>query len=542
MKRMLAMVLCAVMVLTMIPAVTLTASAAESGDWTTSRSPDGYEDEDNYTPAGGFYYDSEGFHTTSPSFKNCNPYYSVNSKESFNMKEGFSMKIRIDDFSYKGFDEDGNPGSADEWLAFCIGDKSTLTPGNSTHGWGSGWVALNRGTGDGKPSSENFWSHEKDEEGNGAAFTHTGNIASECEVDAQGREIYTLTVTWDGSAYDIRINGVTIAGCSTISANLNELVESGDFYVGIVFHSGVTDGTAALSILEVNGSVPAGTESKEPEENVKVFAEIADSSTIPAGSPALVFDATKSSFKKDPDVQNTKVEAKGDNSYQLTPTSSATFLSWTIRNTLSYEASDFPVFVMLLRNATFGGGQLYYLGGKNMSAGPKTVTDWSLWDDGCTEDQIGEDYYNMVVVDLGAKKDDGTPMYDFSGRLNGFRIDFQEMDLDEPFDICYMAVFRTVEEAVAYKDAYLKQFGEVETEPETDDTATDWTSPATDPATEPPATDVTEAPSTGNATGSTTTVSTDKIGEEGGCSSVIGGASAIVLAAVAAAVALKKKH
>ena len=63
MKKLLALVLCAVMVLAMIPAVTLTASAAGEGDWTTRRSPKDYDDPDDYCPAGGFYYDSEGFHT-----------------------------------------------------------------------------------------------------------------------------------------------------------------------------------------------------------------------------------------------------------------------------------------------------------------------------------------------------------------------------------------------------------------------------------------------------------------------------------------------
>lgn len=204
MKKLLALVLCAVMVLAMIPAVTLTASAAGEGDWTTRRSPKDYDDPDDYCPAGGFYYDSEGFHTTSPSFKNMNPFYVVGSKETFNMKEGFSMKVRIDEFSYKGED-----GQADEWISFIIADNQNVTPGDSTHGFGSGWVSLNRGTGDGNPSCESFWSHEKDAEGNGAAFAHQGNTNGACEVDAQGREIYTLTVTWDGSAYDIKVNGQT---------------------------------------------------------------------------------------------------------------------------------------------------------------------------------------------------------------------------------------------------------------------------------------------------------------------------------------------
>ncbi len=530
MKKLLALVLCAVMVLAMIPAVTLTASAAGEGDWTTRRGPDDYDDPDDYCPAGGFYYDSEGFHTTSPSFANMTPSYAVVSKETFNMKEGFSMKIRIDDFSYKG-----ENGQADEWISFTIGDNSNLTPGNSTMGWGSGWVSLNRGTGDGNPSCESFWSQEKDADGNGAAFAHQGNTNGTCELDAQGREIYTLDVTWDGSAYDIKVNGVTIAGCSTISANLNSLVESGDFYVGIVFHTGVTNGTAALSILEVNGSVPTGTESKDAEPNVKVFAEIADPSTVPANQPAILFDATKSSFNTDPDVQNCKVEAKGDNSYALTPTATSTFLSWGIKNTISYSANDFPVFVMLLHNADALSGGLYYLAGEQASAGPAVLTSWSAYDELSVEDEVNGDYYNLVVVDLGAKDDNGEPLYDFTGRINGFRIDFAGLAVDETFDICYMGVFRSVDEAVAYKNTYLKIDPSKQTETETEK-KTETEKPAESTAASETASGENKGTDT-KAEGS----ATDKISGSG-CSSVIGGASAVVMAAVAAAVALKKKH
>ena len=532
MKKLLTLVLCAVMVFAMIPAVTLTASAAGEGDWTTRRGPDDYDDPDDYRPAGGYYYDSEGFHTTSPSFANMAPGYAVVSKETFNMKEGFSMKIRIDDFSYKG-----ENGQADEWISFTIGDNSNLTPGNSTMGWGSGWVSLNRGTGDGKPSCQSFWSHEKDADGNGAAFNHQGDTNGECEVDAQGREIYTLDVTWDGSAYDIKVNGVTIAGCSTISTNLKNLVESGDFYVGIVFHSGVSNGTAALSILEVNDSVPAGTESKDAEPNVKVFAEIADPSTVPVNQPALLFDATKSSFNADPDMQNCKVEAKGDNSYVVTPSDSVTLLSWSIKNTISYSADDFPVFAMLLRNADTIGleGGLYYLAGEQLSAGPATYGKWSAYDVYSVEEEINGEYYNLVVTDLGEKDENGNPLYNFTGRINGFRVDFGGMTVDESFDICYMGAFRSAEEAVAYKNAYLKIDPDKQTETETEKKT----------ETEKPA-ESTAAPETasGENKGTDTKAegsATDKISGSG-CSSVIGGASAVVMAAVAAAVALKKKH
>ena len=535
MKKLLALVLCAVMVLAMIPAVTLTTSAAGEGDWTTRRSPDDYDDPDDYCPAGGYYYDSEGFHTTSPSFANMSVSYAVISKESYNMKEGFSMKFRIDDFSYKGED-----GSQDEWISIEIGSTSNLTPGNSTNGWGSGLVTLNRGSGNGTTTVETFWSNEKDTEGNGAAFAHQGSQNAELEVDEQGREIYTLDVSWDGSAYDIKVNGLTVSGMDNISTKLNETVESGDFYVGIVFHSGVTGGTAALTILEVNGSVPTGTESKDPEENVMVYGDKIDASTVAANQPALLFDATKSSFNKDPDMQNCKVEAKGDNSYEITCSTTSTFFSWSIKNSLTYDAADFPVFAMLFRNATSINGGLYYLTGDNTSAGPNCLTNWSCYDnDYCEEDEIGDDYYNLVVIDFSEKDENGNALYEnWAGRINSFRVDYAGLEVDTPFDVCYMGVFRSSEEAVAYKDAYLNidktattEAPATETEPETTAAPADETTGATvDETTAAPADDTKAAES-----------ATEKASESG-CSSMIGGASAVVLAAVAAAVALKKKH
>ena len=75
----------------------------------------------------------------------------------------------------------------------------------------------------------------------------------------------------------------------------------------------------------------------------------------------------------------------------------------------------------------------------------------------CVEDTVGDDYYNLIgCCNLGEKNDDGTPMYNFKDRINGFRIDFGGLSVDETFDICYMGTFRSVEEAVNYKNTYLK--------------------------------------------------------------------------------------
>ena len=174
-----------------------------------------------------------------------------------------------------------------------------------------------------------------------------------------------------------------------------------------------------------------------------------------------------------------------------------------------------------------------------MSAGPSTVTSWDAYGEDCVEDTVGDDYYNLIVVNLGEKNDDGTPMYNFKDRINGFRIDFGGLSVDETFDICYMGTFRSVEEAVNYKNTYLK------IDPTQTESATETQTNKTEESnTQAPGTATsTEAVVTGNATGTNATdASATEKASGSGCASVIGGASAVVMAAVAAAVALKKKH
>ena len=85
-KRILAMLLCAVMLLTMIPVVTLTVGAAEvEGDWTTLGDPDEEEeeeeDEEPGTPAPGYEYTADGCTIIQPDYTNCSPYFCIRTKD-----------------------------------------------------------------------------------------------------------------------------------------------------------------------------------------------------------------------------------------------------------------------------------------------------------------------------------------------------------------------------------------------------------------------------------------------------------------------------
>ena len=520
MKKLLVILLSAMMVLSMIPAMALTASAAGEGIWTTRRGV-GDDDPETWTPAGGYEYTSEGFSTISPDFSNLGAFYTVETKEPMNLKDGFSMKFRVDEFGYKGPE-----GDADEWITLSIWESNTVSPGNTFHG--SGWLALVRGTGEGNATAQSFWTEATNEEaGIKGGFNHKGDVAVNAELVDEGKEVYTLTVDYSGG-YSIKINGVEVAGMAAISESMEALKPDGDFYIGITFHTGAVDLPASLTILETNGSVPTGTDKKDPDPNNNIPGERIMPDTIPANTPCAVFDATRSSFFKDPEGQNCTITAKGDNTYRVESSiGSAFFFQWSIKSAINHYGEDFPVVAMLLRNYYGNDGQVYYCAGKVVSAGDTNHEGWMI--DYDYEWEIEDDIYDLVISDF-------TGYDNFVGQIHNFRYDFAGIsaDAEDGFDICYIATFKTVEDAVNYTMAYVNSQGEIKTDAPTEPKTAAPTEPATEPAATEPATG--EADTT-NGTGEADTTAADE-----GCKSVIGGCAALILTAVAAAVALKKKH
>lgn len=537
MKKVFALCLCAIMMLSVIPAMTFTASAAATGDWSTRRWPSYIDKEEDYIPTAGYYYDSEGFHTTSPVWTGGWTIYSVMSNEAYNLKDGFSMEFRVDDYLY-----DAN--GADSYIAVSFGTSSNITPGYVKNGGGCGVSALNRGSGNGTVVTYSYWTQEANEEGEGGSFAlaDPGASMSTATLDDQGREIYTVTASYEGGEYNICVNGVAIPAMAQISEQLEALSDTGDFYVTITFQTTAPDPKADMTILKVNDAIPTGTASKdaEVEKPSEPIGEMIDSSTVPAGQPSLIFDATKSCFSSDPGSVDAPFDPQGDNAYKVTPSVSSFFFTWGPDNSISYEASDFPVYAMLFKNISGEEGQVYYMSGENTGVNNSRRVEWWLYDDGCKEYTDAEgNVWNLVIVDLSDEE------YDFTGRIDSFRIDIGGLEIDQSFDICYMATFRSIEDAQAYADDYTAKVGAsvpAETEPATDPV----TEPATDDATEPATGDEVatgDESATIDETKADATTTDTTATEDEGCSSVIGaGAAALVLSAMAAAVALKKKN
>ena len=543
-KRIIALIICAVMLLTMIPVVALTTGAAEvQGMWTTYRSAGDYDDPDEtteegdeppiYKPEAGYTYTNEGFTIVPADYTGTAPFMTVSTKEKQSAKDGIYLQFRVDDYAY-----DGGTG-ADQWICLSLNTgkeeydgKLTGKVGPGSTVYGGGWLTLIRGAGNGASTTLPHLTDPKTEDF-GGTFVNIGSIPAEVPMDEEGREIYTLEVTHDGTAYEIKVNGVVQPGSEQTTALLDKLDANGDFFVGITMMAGVQDGAAALTILkygtsEADATTPVGSDEKEPEENGFEEVTIADPSTIEPNMPAILWNPDTYKIKNG---NNCTFTVLGDNTWRVNATETAVFFNWSPKRKWAYAAEDFPVFGIMVRNIWVDGGTLWYAAGEVLGAQNDCTLPFSIYDGEIYEDAEGVEYFYMLIDLEGL----------WEGKINTVRMDLNMSDPDNrEFDILFAGMFRSYDEGKAYGEAHLKSVGVLEegwteapettAEPETDVPETQA------PETQAPAAD-TNAPSGDN---SADTNGTTEPGKKG-CGSVIGFSAAAVLAAAAAAVVLKKK-
>ena len=542
-KRIIALIICAVTLLTMVPVVALTTGAAEvDGMWTTYRRAGDYDDPDETTepgedpaihlPEAGYTYTDEGFTIVPADYTGTAPYMTVSSKEKQSLKDGIYIQFRVDEYAY-----DGGTG-ADQWICLSLNTgkeeydgtfTGKINPGGVTYG--GGWLTLIRGAGNGAATTLPHLTDPKTDDF-GGTFVNIGTIGAEVPMDDEGREIYTFEVTWNGSEYEMKVNGVVQPGGAQATALLEKLDANGEFFVGVTMMANVKDGAAALTILKygtsaADATTPVGSDEKEPEENGFEEVTIADASSVEPNMPAILWNPDTYNIKTG---NNCTFTVLGDNTWRVSATETQVFFSWTPKRKWAYNAEDFPVFGIMVRNIWVDGGTLWYAAGEVLSAQNDCTLPFSIYDGEVYEDAEGVEYFYMLV--------DLTDLWE--GKINTIRMDLAMADPDNrEFEILYAGMFRSYEEGVVYGENHLKTIGVLEegytkapettAEPETE--APETQAPAAD--TQAPAAD-TNAPSVD--TNDTTTEPAKK-----GCGSVIGFSAAAVLAAAAAAVVLKKK-
>ncbi len=507
MKKMIALSVTALLLMTACFVMTLPVSAVDGVDeWFCIRSPWDYNG-GIYTPAPGHRYTEEGFTCLPADYTGMTPYFTLQTKENHCIQDGVYMELRIDDFSY------GGTNNADHWISFNLSPIENVTIGAADYA--DNVCTLIRGAGDGEAVVESYTTTQSN-----GTFAHQGNVDIAIPLDKEGREIYTFEIRYDEGQYEILICGTPIQGSMAISEQLNRIDPDGNFRVGVTFKSDVVDGTAACSILrygtqEKDAVPPAGTDYDEPDANMLAFGEPIDPATVPTGRPALLWDATKTSFLYDPAGRNLKLTPNEENGYHMVAAAENPYFTWTVKNALTYQAEDFPVLAMLLKGYNNFEGSFSYCAGDVVYPSSDDSWPWYTDDPDCIQ-YDGEDGYTLVTVDL-----DGL----WFGRIHAIRTIFQVDDLDDPtlceWDVAYMGLFRTMEDAHAYADAYVA--GEDPGAITTDDDSSE--------ATAAPESDTAEA--TSDTTALTTAPVTDPVAETtgatpndpapaGGCSSVVG--------------------
>ncbi len=457
------------------------------------------------------------------------------SSRAVDISEGFYIKVRIDEFPYRGTTQE------DEWISFSIADTRFIMQSDTE--WNNSWCCLIRGNGGGAAAEVQSFITTV-----GSSFTHRGSTTIQPTLD-NDREIYEFEIAPSSAStrkYDVKVNGSVVEGADAVSAHIEKFETP---YIGITLHSGVSGGKGSFTILEqgtssADAETPEGNDFQEPEENHLIFADMMDSSDIAANQPVFLWDNTKSSFLIDPKGADMSLAPTASGGYHCAAIGPRPYFAWAIDKDLTYEAKDFPVFAMMLKNFVADDGHLYYCAGDTLTAKDTCMTSWSQWD--ANAQWYGEnEEYCYVLVDLST-------MEDWKGRINcvqpTFAVDYTDEEQAE-WDIEFMGLFRSIDEALAYGENYNETVIIPGAEADTDDAAD--TDAADTDAADTDAAD-TDAADTDAATDADTDADTDaatdaatgdetKAEEDDGCASVVGMGAVAIIAAAAAAVVLKKK-
>ncbi len=504
MKKIIATVLAAVMILSILATLAVIPAAAaddkEAGDWAVYTDPGSYKDEGgeylyDYSDPTTSDMDIPGYEYTDEGFKvsgeyttegvNTKPRIQITTKEKQNLKKGISMTVEVTGFK-------ADPGS-DRWFSFYIWDQPNPAQGNVTGEFGQGYASLNRCTviqnfisdqafydwtgtmsDPGSPTAPCTWSFLSDKAT--AGTVHATN------PDENGVYTLTLDLIYDSATdyYTLYNQGIQVTPVEVVNNYFHQRFADGYAYVGFgLFNSG-SDCTTTVTITEFNGEKPTGTDKADQVYNAEPMGPMIDTSTLDPSAPALLFNAKneKKEFEKDAYMHTcdgTYVANLHDGSFRIYPEShtKVTYFSMSPDNDYTYEASDFPYAAVLFRNfcncQQFEGmdyacegkyghtlQSVYYCSGANTSPGMNCRID--------LEPQVEEyeDYYGntyqLFLVDFSLFGPD------WQGRINLFRVDVQYTEYmlsDEDtnfFDLCYIAFFQTEEAALNYAANYAEEY------------------------------------------------------------------------------------
>ena len=459
MRKILSVLLVAIMVISTFATLCVSADEAGApGNWETHLDAfeEAKEDTPVYQPLPGYEYTDDGFEVLTPEYNNVQAKYTVISKTKYSTKD-FSIKIRVDEFDPSG----------DAWLSFTFWSECNglAQGGNQDGSYGYGWTSLVRdregtvGTPDGKLSW--FEGYSQGTKSLPGGFTTLTTKEFEPVVDENGYQILEFKV----ENHLIYINGVKLDQDNAVS--LRNAFRDDEYlaYFGISAKSGLANTPVKFTILEVDGVKPTGSDRQDPEVKTREFGPMIPASTIPAGQPGVLFDASC-------EKQNTSLPSTTKCSSELTENetikiTAADFLGaagFSVKNDYTVDIKDFPYVAIVLKNyctCTQEEGYtmsencvgdeaagFFYCAGKVLA--PDNDHRITLTQDCMVEisPDGSADHYTIFYAKIDTTEFEGA-----EARIHSLRFDFAYTKPTQEFEIVYAGYFAKAEDIATYAAA-----------------------------------------------------------------------------------------
>lgn len=566
MRKILSLILASLMILSTFAVISVSAEEAGAeteGNWEVHL--DAFEEakkengEEVFQPLPGYHYTDDGFEIKPAEYNNVQAKYTVISKTKYSTKN-FSIKIRLDDYAVEG----------DNWVSFAFwSEKHGLAQGstNSDGSFGYGWYSLLRDASQPEDDHDQKLSLMQTYNSGTKAAPGGNNTTEEIEftpvVDENGIQYLTFEVKMN----IIYINGVEVGQDKNACKALRNAFKDDSYlaYFGISLKSGKADTPMKFTIMEVDGVKPTGTDSADPEVKTREYGPMIDASTIPEGTPGVLFDATfENQNIKMPSTSKCVVDMTEDNTFKITAHDMIGSVGFSVKDDYTVDVEDFPYIAIILKNycsceptegvpmaencGFYEEAGMYYCAGKTLAPDDKFKFKLTGEDMRDVTPEDSDAYYTIFFQ----KIDPSNIEADENGdrRIHSLRFDFAFIPAGAEFEILAAGYFRELQDIVTLVTSKGLDLELSEIQPETDpDTDPDGTNPdgsGEEDTTEEdydayPGEEDTEETATKKEK-KTTAASNDE-DEMFGCGSVVGmGAVAIIAtASVAGAVIFKKR-
>ena len=347
MKKTLSIILASVIIISSLVALALPVSAElieDIGVWDVML-PAEYNDPEYEYDAPllhGYNYDENGFHTLAPEInEGYNTKFTVVSREKYDV-QNFSMTVVIHNYSTYG----------DNWISFSAwSDSIGIMQGVTSGKYGDGWTSLIRPDADGNVNRFESWNQTIGKRSGKQQFlglddTQMNPIVFEPILD---EETGDFTITFAITDGVVTVNGMPV-GSETDTCIADRFKDDGKAYFSVTLHNTDTSSNykPAISVIDVNGEVPYGSDSREPENKRHICIFPPDEYT----ESYIWFDGTLENANYClPEGVGCKVNFADDNESFLVTVKEESFeIDFEVNGSIDLCANDFSYIAFIFKN------------------------------------------------------------------------------------------------------------------------------------------------------------------------------------------------